>query len=432
MTAIEKLYPVFISGAAICTDTRSIIPGSIFFALKGPSFNGNNFAETALQHGAAFCVVDEASNSNDRFIQVDDVLTFLQQFATYHREKLSIPFIGITGSNGKTTTKELIGRVLAKKYNTIFTKGNLNNHIGVPLTLLSVNDTHEIAIIEMGANHQGEIAALCEIAKPTHVLISNVGKAHLEGFGGFEGVKKGKGEMYAFAKKSGAYVFINNDNSHLTGMLGSYEKIISYGGSDMNDISGSIIPGSDFVSLKWKTKKSPDLKHAVSNITGSYNFENILAAITTGVFFGVSDDLINDAIAGYHPDNQRSQIIDKGTFRIVMDAYNANPTSMEAAIKNFKQNFKGKKAALLGDMFELGDNSDAEHREIAKLASESSFEFLVFVGPKFKNAAGEEQALYFENSDAAAQWIKIQQLEGFTILIKGSRGSKMEKVLDAL
>lgn len=432
MTAIEKLYPVFISGAAICTDTRSIIPGSIFFALKGPSFNGNNFAETALQHGAAFCVVDEGSNSNDRFIQVDDVLTFLQQFATYHREKLSIPFIGITGSNGKTTTKELIGRVLAKKYNTIFTKGNLNNHIGVPLTLLSVNSTHEIAIIEMGANHQGEIAALCEIAQPTHVLITNVGKAHLEGFGGFEGVKKGKGELYAFAKKSGAYIFINNDNSHLTGMLNSYEKIISYGSSDMNDINGSLLPGSDFVSLKWRTKQSQEWNHAVSNITGSYNFENILAAITTGVFFSVSDDLINDAITGYHPDNQRSQIIDKGTFRIVMDAYNANPTSMEAAIKNFKQNFKGKKAALLGDMFELGDNSDVEHREIAKLASGSSFEFLVFVGPKFKNAAGEEQALYFENSDAAAQWIKIQQLEGFTILIKGSRGSKMEKVLDAL
>ncbi len=433
MSPEEKLYPAFKNGAAICTDTRSITPGSIFFALKGPTFNGNNFASAALEQGAAFCVVDEVNHADEnRIIVVDDVLTFLQHFARYHRSRLSIPFIGITGSNGKTTTKELIHRVLSKKFKTLCTKGNLNNHIGVPLTILSVNETHELAIIEMGANHQGEIALLCEIAQPTHVLITNVGKAHLEGFGGIEGVKKGKGEMYAFAKKINATTFINNDNAVLKEMLGDCKKIISYGSNESCDVTGKLIPGGNFVSLEWKTKGSSSWKKVQSNITGSYNFENILAAITAGVFFGADSDSINAAISEYNPDNQRSQIIEKGTQRIVMDAYNANPTSMEAALNNFKQNFNGKKAVMLGDMFELGNNADAEHREIAKLASESGFEILVFVGPVFRDAAGIKDAHYFNNSDDAAHWIKSQPLEGYTILIKGSRGSKMEKVLEVL
>jgi len=433
MSQLEKLYSDFLNGASVCTDTRSISSGCIFFALKGANFNGNTFAVTALESGAAYAVIDEpAISSDNRLILVDDVLTYLQQFAKHHRQQLKIPFIGITGSNGKTTTKELVNRVLSAKFNTLCTKGNLNNHIGVPLTLLSVKSTHQIAIIEMGANHQKEIELLCDIAQPTHVLITNVGKAHLEGFGGFEGVKKGKGEMYDFAKTAGATVFINDDNSILCEMLGAYQKTFRYGLKANNDVTGAVLPDNTFVSLLWKSKSFPEWQTVESKITGAYNFENILSAVSTGVHFGVDAIAINNAVANYQPDNQRSQVIQKGTHQIILDAYNANPTSMEAALKNFNTNFNGKRAVLLGDMFELGESSAKEHQSIANLIASFNFDLVVLVGPFFKSTSEINNAHYFENSNEAAIWIKAQNLSGCNILIKGSRGSKMEVVLDAL
>lgn len=434
MDVIQQLYTLFINGAAICTDTRTISPGSIFFALKGANFNGNQYASQALKAGAAAVVIDEYVDTPDdgSTFLVDDVLTCLQQLALHHRRQLRIPFIGITGSNGKTTTKELISRVLGKKYQVHYTKGNLNNHIGVPLTLLGITKSHEIAVIEMGANHQKEIELLCSIARPTHVLISNVGKAHLEGFGGFEGVKKGKGEMYAFAKNANATVFINTDNEHLKEMLGGYTMTVSYGTTGNEDVSGVLKGDASYVSLDWKTSDS-DQMHAInSHITGTYNFENILSAIAVGTHFKVPAQDICDAVEAYVPDNQRSQEIKVGSNHIILDAYNANPSSMEAALTNFNKHFQGKRAVFLGDMFELGESALSEHKRIADLAIAAGFDHVILVGPEFKKAASGMDAIFLENSKEASQWLQENPLQNFQILIKGSRSSKMELVMDGL
>ena len=432
MDPIQTLYHAFLKGAAICTDTRKIEKGCIFFALKGANFNGNTFAKQAVAEGAAYAVIDESIGmDNEVFVRVEDVLTCLQNLALHHRLQLKIPFIGITGSNGKTTTKELVSRVLSQKFNTLYTQGNLNNHIGVPLTLLSVKSHHEIAVIEMGANHQKEIELLCSIARPTHVLITNVGKAHLEGFGGFEGVKKGKGEMYDFAKANNALAFINDDNSILKEMLGSYELTFKYGQQNTCDVIGKLLSGSAYVNLEWKKKNDLTYHTIQSKITGSYNFENILSAIAVGVHFNIETANIKKAVEEYIPDNQRSQEIIIGSKHIILDAYNANPTSMEAAIKNFNTSFKGKRAVFLGDMLELGETSLSEHQSVLNLASNCGFDTLVFVGPNFKLAGKGNNAFYFDNSNEAREWIRSQNLDGYTILIKGSRGSKMELLLEA-
>ncbi len=430
MNPLEKLYQVYLHGAAICTDTRNIIPGCIFFALKGPAFNGNKFAVTALESGAAYAVVDEINGSaGERLVIVNDVLSFLQEFAYHHRRHLQIPVIGVTGSNGKTTTKELLNKVLGTKYKTLCTKGNLNNHIGVPLTLLSIKPDHEIAIIEMGANHQKEIELLCALAEPTHVLITNVGKAHLEGFGGFDGVKKGKGEMYDYAKQHQSLVFLNNDNPHLVEMLGEYSNIFSYGRADKNAVSGAVVTEGPYVSLKWKSKNHAEFQMLHTNLTGVYNFENILAAIAAGVCFDVDAKSINEAINSYEPDNQRSQVVKIGSNTIILDAYNANPTSMEAALNNFYANFSGERAVLLGDMFELGESAAKEHQLLVDKVEKLKFDLALFVGPNFKSVTGNGASHFFDTSADAAEWIRMQQIEGFNILIKGSRGSKMELVL---
>ena len=433
MDPILILYNAYTNGAEICTDTRSIKKGSIFFALKGANFNGNTFAKQALEQGAAFAVIDEDSEMKDsRFVKVTDVLTALQQLATHHRMQLNIPFIGITGSNGKTTTKELVSTVLSEKFKTLFTKGNLNNHIGVPLTLLSVTKSHEIAVIEMGANHQKEIELLCSIARPTHVLITNVGKAHLEGFGGFEGVKKGKGEMYAYAKANQSFVFINDDNADLKAMLGAYEKTIRYGKNSDCTVSGQPIDGNSYVNMEWKSK-TENVNHTIhSQIAGIYNFENMLSAIAIGNHFGIDAESIRHAIEGYVPDNQRSQEIVKGTIHILLDAYNANPTSMEAALRNFNNNYQGKRAVFLGDMLELGSASAKEHELILQLVQSSGFDTVVLVGANFKAAGADFNALYFNNSTEALDWIKTKKFDGYHLLIKGSRGSKMEILLEGV
>lgn len=434
MNTIEQLHQLFLNGAPICTDTRSITSGSLFFALKGAQFNGNTFAAKALEAGAVAVVVDEAGwiPEGDHVFLVDDALKSLQDLAHHHRKQFNIPVIGITGSNGKTTTKELLNKVLSQKLRVLCTKGNLNNHIGVPLTLLGLNNTHELAIIEMGANHQREIELLCNIAAPTHVLITNVGKAHLEGFGGFEGVKKGKGEMYVYAKENQSVVFINRNNPHLISMLGSYDHVVSYGTDPSNEVCGTLIDNNSHVALDWRHKELSQKQHIQSHITGNYNFENILSAIAAGMHFGVNPQQINEAIASYIPDNQRSQEISKGSNHIVLDAYNANPTSMEAAIRNFDKNFKGPRAVFLGDMFELGESSAAEHKTVLELVKSCRFDKVVLVGPRFKEAgASATDALFFENSAAASDWLRQNPLKNYNVLIKGSRSSKMEVVLEA-
>jgi UDP-N-acetylmuramoyl-tripeptide--D-alanyl-D-alanine ligase len=431
--AIDKIYKQFVSGAAICTDTRKISDGCIFFALKGENFNGNTFAKQAIESGAALAVIDEKPNVQDkRFVVVKDVLTTLQELARHHRTTMNIPVIAITGSNGKTTTKELVSRVLSEKYNTLYTSGNLNNHIGVPLTLLNLSHKHECAVIEMGANHRHEIALLCSIALPTHVLITNVGKAHLEGFGGFEGVKKGKGEMFDFARHNKALVFLNDDNTDLREMLGDYANTFRYGTNSECDITGSSKIKNTYVQVQWQRKDNPLTYNITSNLTGIYNSENILAAIAVGVFFDVDEDAIRNAIETYFPGNQRSQEIKKGNTTIILDAYNANPTSMEAALKNFHENFKGQRAVFLGDMLELGETSSQEHAKIISLANDYGFDKLVFVGPAFVEAGDPEKNLFFENSTQAMNWALDENFDGYNILIKGSRGIKMEQVMDGI
>lgn len=435
MEALRRVYEAYLSGAAICTDTRKITNGCIFFALRGDNFNGNLFAQQALDTGASMAVVDdETLPANDKFIKVNQVLSFLQELALFHRKNLHIPVIGITGSNGKTTTKELVSRVLSKKYKTYFTQGNLNNHIGVPLTLLSIPKNTEMAVVEMGANHRHEIGFLCSIAQPTHVLITNVGLAHLEGFGGFEGVKLGKGEMYSYAKNNEALVFINKSNPHLTGMLGEYERVFTYGYSSDCSITAEPLTSKQYVSLKWKSIHDLQWQTVNSNITGAYNLENIVAAIAVGSHFGVSDEDIVSAIESYSPDNQRSQELKKGETTIILDAYNANPTSMEAAIRNFQNSFSGVRMLFLGDMLELGETAPKEHLKLIELALEGDFEKLILVGPLFKEAAiaiTDKKIICLPDSIAAADWLKSNPPGKSSILIKGSRGSKMEKVLDA-
>ncbi len=427
MITTAELYLHFLQHPQICTDTRKLTPGCMFFALKGGNFNGNLFAAQALEQGAAFAVIDEVQPTMDaRMLLVEDVLTALQQLATHHRRALNIPVLAITGSNGKTTTKELIAAVLQRKFNTCFTQGNLNNHIGVPLTLLSLTKDHQFAVVEMGANHQKEIELLCSIAEPDFGLITNVGKAHLEGFGGFEGVKKGKGEMYAFLKANHRLVFLHNDNEHLRGMLGDYTSVITYGNT--GDYSGNAIEGQEFLHVAVQHPFSTKIE---TQITGSYNFANVMAAVAIGAHFGVPQGEIVAAIAAYNPDNQRSQIIRKGELSIVLDAYNANPTSMRAALENFTKSFTGEKYIALGEMLELGEESAAEHAGIFEATSSCNASFLLLVGKNFQPFEGQANVHYFATSADAATWLSANKPLHGTLLIKGSRGSKMEKLMEA-
>lgn len=433
MLSIDKLYKVFINHPLISTDSRNIIPGSIFFSLKGPNFNGNNFAETALSKGASFSVIDDATfQKNSQFLLVDDVLTTLQALANYHRHQLQIPFLAITGSNGKTTSKELIKNVLSKKYRTVATKGNLNNHIGVPLTILSIKTDTEFAVIEMGANHQNEIDSYCRIAEPDYGLITNVGKAHLEGFGGFEGVKKGKGELYSWISKYGKAVFLNGNNDELNSMINNFKfnQIIRYGTGEEIYCSGEIEKEYPLLKVNWKCNNKKGSIN--SQLIGSYNFENILSAICIGNFFEVNPKLINDAIEEYTPDNSRSQVINKKTNTIILDAYNANPTSMLAALENFKKISSQHKIVFLGEMAELGDESLEEHQKILKIIYSENYDKVILVGKKFEKFSNNDNWLYFDDSERASSWLKKNPIEKSFILIKGSRSSLMEKIMEAL
>ncbi len=437
---IANLYNIYLNHRTISTDSRNIPLNSIFFALKGENFNGNPFAKSAVDKGAAFVVIDQEAYmhpGDERFILVHDVLKTLQELANFHRKQLKIPVVAITGSNGKTTTKELTTKVLSKKYKTLATKGNLNNHIGVPLTVLSIDNSIEVAIIEMGANHQGEIKMLCEIAEPTHGLITNVGMAHLEGFGGFEGVKKGKGELYQFLGLHEGVAFVNYDNVHLKNMIAGHlhiKDIIGYGSGEYTDCKGSLSEMQPFLKANLSYKKDRFQKEYIAStkLIGKYNLENIIAAACIGDYFDVGHDLISEAIADYSPDNSRSQVIQKGSNTIYMDAYNANPTSMTAAIINFSEAAGNHKIVMLGDMHELGTESEEAHREIIALLKKQSFDKIILVGNYFSAPANEIDCLHFKTSAEAASTIKLQKINNSLILIKGSRGQKMELLLDAI
>lgn len=433
MTSIDGLYGVFLRHRVICTDTRQLTPGCIFFALKGPTFNGNAFASFALAGGAAFAVVDEKEHASDsRCLLVPDVLSALQQLALHHRRKLRIPVLAVTGSNGKTTTKELIRSVLSRKFKTLATRGNLNNHIGVPLTLLSITDDIEFAVVEMGANHQHEIESYCCYAEPDFGLITNVGKAHLEGFGGFEGVKKGKGELYQYISSRNGLLFLNVDNEHLVSMARDrhVNRTFTYGTGLQADCKGELLQEQPFLKVSWVCGNAQG--SIESQLVGRYNFENILSAIAIGCHFGIPADSIDDAISGYAPDNSRSQLVRIGSNEIVLDAYNANPTSMEAAIRNFSEMKGEKKIACIGDMAELGPETDPEHERIVRLLGENSFSKILLVGKNFGKFKDMIPCHHFDDSSQATAWMNENKPENALLLIKGSRSTRMERLLESL
>ena len=416
---ITALYKLYSEHFLVDTDTRSIRKNTIFFALKGDNFNGNTFAEKALELGAIFAIVDEEKYKlNKNIILVDNVLETLQKLANYHRKQFSFPIIGLTGSNGKTTTKELINAVLSTKYNTSATKGNLNNHIGVPLTLLSMSPNQEIGIVEMGANHQKEIEFLCSICEPDFGYITNFGKAHLEGFGGIEGVIKGKSELYSFLEQNNKVAFVNPEDE----IQIKNTKHIKTKYFNTNNLH--FINVTPFVNLSYK-------KTIVkSNLIGAYNYTNIAAAITIGEYFKVSKEAIKRAIENYTPKNNRSQIIETKTNKIILDAYNANPSSIKVALENFASLPNNNKVIILGDMFELGENSLIEHQAIVDLSNALKFKNQYFVGENFHQTKTKKHQ--FKTFEELEDFIKKNPLENQSILIKGSRGMRLERILDSI
>lgn len=425
---ITSLYALYLQYPSVQTDTRKVKSGDIFFALKGPSFNGNAFAAQAITLGAAYAVVDEKAYCiNEQFILVEDVLATLQELATYHRKQFTIPFIAITGSNGKTTSKELVTAVLSQKWVTYATEGNLNNHIGIPLTLLKIKPDAAIAVIEMGANHQKEIASYCTIALPGLGVINNCGKAHIEGFGGIEGVRKGKGELYDFIRENEGVIFRNTDLDYLETMAQGIHQQVTYGASANAVYRGSITSKGMFLRV---TIEAPTYSIDInSHLVGDYNFPNVMLAVAVGSYFGVSPEQIKTAIEQYEPDNSRSQLIRKESNQVILDAYNANPTSMRAAIINFS-GLKGNKILWLGAMKEMGKEEAEEHRELMNFIDQWQWDQVIVVGAEFKPFAGMHK--WFETSAEAAQYIGQNKPLEALILIKGSRGSKMEKMFDAL
>jgi len=429
---IAELYEVFLQSGKISTDTRQIIPGSIFFALKGERFDGNKFAIMALNNGCVLAVVDDKSLENkEGCFWVPDVLKTLQNLGNYHRRQLRIPFIGITGSNGKTTTKELVAAVLSRKYNVWCTQGNFNNHIGVPLTLLEIPPATQIAVIEMGANHVGEIAELCNIAQPDHGLITNVGKAHLEGFGSFEGVKKGKGELYAFLKQSGGEIFINVDNEHLTGMIGDYPWI-GYGKGKDAVVKASEVSAEPLLKFLLTTSRVERMP-VQTCLMGLYNLDNVLAAASVGHYFGVEEELVKDAVENYVPNNNRSQYFNSGKNQVLLDAYNANPSSMSVALENFNAISHAKKILILGGMKELGFDSQKEHLRLLKTLESIDFEACYLTGNEFKEMLPDDDRFqWFKETAELRKYLKNNKVRDALILIKGSRANRLESVAEVL
>lgn len=425
MISIEELYSIFLRHPSICTDSRKLRAGDLFFALRGEHFNGNRFASEAIREGAAYAVIDEPpAIAGDKFLPVNDALKTLQELAGYHRLKFSIPFIGITGSNGKTTTKELVHAVLSTTFRTYTTEGNLNNHIGVPLTMLKIKPDAEMAVVEMGANHLREIAGYCEYARPTHGIITNCGKAHLEGFGSIEAVRKGKGELYDWLRANGGTAFVMWDYDYLREMSKGIPEIVSYGTSD-----ASVTGIADGAGLSLRVM----LTHGAHNhiiqtqLAGRYNLPNVLAAVTVGNYFNTDPAKIKKAIEGYKPSNSRSQMLEWESNTVVMDAYNANPSSMKLAIENFATIGPGDKVLVLGAMAELGISSLQEHEEILQQIATHPWKEVLLVGGDFLKIKHSYHS--FQTAEEAGNWLKSRHFTNTYLLVKGSRSMGMERVL---
>ena len=430
---MEAIYDLYRQYPSVQTDTRKLKEGDLFFAIKGPNYNGNLFAEKAIAMGAAYAFVDEAvPGGSGRIIQTGNTLATLQELAKFHRMQFggsrqspgAIPFIAITGSNGKTTTKELVHEVLSSNYITYTTEGNLNNHIGIPLTILKIKPDAQMAVIEMGANHLQEIAGYCQYAMPTHGLITNIGKAHLEGFGGIENVKKGKGELFDYLKANDGVAFVNEDDAAVQSIAMGIAQKISYGKAG-KDISGRIIKSDPFAQILLEGDHPLEIK---TKLAGGYNLPNVLAAVCIGRYFKIADERIVQSIEKYQPTNSRSQIIHQDGNTIILDAYNANPASMKAAIENFAGITGNKKILLLGSMMELGDDSPKEHAALIELIDHYQWDDVVLVGDNFNRL--EHRYVKCENALAAREWLQKKQLSAAQILIKGSRSVQMEKVLE--
>lgn len=423
---IDQLYAIYRQYPSVQTDTRQLKAGDIFFALKGPNFNGNTYAAAALEKGAVLAVVDEEAffTHPEKMMLTKDVLETLQQLALRHRTELKIPFLAITGTNGKTTTKELVSTILSSTFKTSATAGNLNNHIGVPLTILRIPFDTEIAVIEMGANHEHEIESYCKIARPTHGIITNIGKAHLEGFGSEEGVRRAKGELYDFLRKNNGTVFVCNEYPYLVEMSKGIPTVITYGQKSA-DYTGTPLAESALLSVK--ADKPSGIDQINTQLVGAYNFPNVMAAVAVGTYFKVPAEKIRSSIADYIPSNNRSQVIRQDSNTIIMDAYNANPSSMKAAIENFAGIQADKKVLLLGGMMELGADSVKEHQALVTLLQRTHWHAVVLVGGDFSRT--EHPYIYLENAADAASWLKQQQYTDAYILIKGSRSMGMEKVI---
>ncbi len=438
MTA-QNIYQLYKKTGIISTDSRESTQGGVFFALKGDNFDGNGFASKALENGCDYAVIDNPANKkSEKYILVDDVLKTLQEVAVVHRNNLNIPIIGITGSNGKTTTKELMAAVLSMKFRTGSTRGNLNNHIGVPITILSLPKETQIAVIEMGANHQGEIARLCEIAKPNYGIITNIGKAHLEGFGGPDGVKKAKAELYQYLSKTNGTAFVNSGDDTLVSLINKTGcNFISYGTSPDDFCLGIDMGSNPFVNISLVDKScslaSPSRKEIHSNLFGNYNFSNILAAVCTGMHFGIEFSQIKQAIESYFPSNNRSQVVETEKNTLILDNYNANPTSMKIALDSFFSLDDERKVVILGDMLELGKYAEKEHERIINKIINYKNLFRVFlIGPLFNKTCKNEDITCFDTVTELIAHLKKNPLTETSVLVKGSRKIQLEKVIAML
>ena len=427
MSTIEKIYELFKTAYTVTTDSRTITPGCVFVALKGEHFDGNDFALKVAEEGVAACVIADRKDlpQHDRLFIVEDSLKTLQELANHHRKKLGTPIIGITGTNGKTTTKELVSAVLSKKYDIIFTQGNFNNQLGVPLTLLRIKPETELAVVEMGASHPGDINELTGIGEPNYGIITNIGRAHLRDFGGYEGVVKTKNEMYQYIAAHNGLLFVNKDNELLMNLADNINKV-TYGTCENADIQGKMISANPYLSVEWNGHK------ICTQLVGDYNFENVMAAICVGRYFKVDENDIVEALSSYHPTNNRSQVIETSRNRVVMDAYNANPTSMSFSIKNFRNICKDDNLLILGDMRELGNESEQEHKTIIELLHELKFKNVYLVGSEFSKCSENSGYVTFNDVEELAQYLLQHPVSSHDILVKGSNGVHLNKIIDSL
>lgn len=425
MNTLETIYQLYSKKYIVTTDSRKVEPGCVFVALKGEHFDGNDFAYQVANDNIAACVIADRKDlpKHERLFIVDDSLTALQQLAKLHREKCGTPIIGITGTNGKTTTKELVSAVLSQKYNITYTQGNFNNHLGVPLTLLQIKPDTEIAVVEMGANHPKEIELLCSLAQPNFGIITNIGKAHIEGFGSFEGVVKTKNELYDYLRNTNGTVFLNNDNQLLKDLAHDL-KTVNYGKDNTADCNAKMLSSNPYLSINW------DGNIINTNLVGDYNFENVMAAITAGLHFNIEPNLIIKALEDYSPTNNRSQFIKSDKNEIVMDAYNANPVSMSNAIKNFRNISDDRHLLILGDMKELGNESLNEHQEIINLINSLDFSNVILVGTEFNKV--NHNFVSFLNVDELISHINQNEISGRKILVKGSNSIHLGKIINLL